>query len=79
MIRTIIEKCGGAKAIAEHSTKSGRHLAAKTVYSWVDNGIPEWHWPVIRELGGYTADDLHVANERLRASRTFQKAQVAVA
>lgn len=74
MIRSIIEKCGGAKAIAEHSTRSGRHLSAKTVYSWADNGIPEWHWPVIRELGGYTADELHAANEVLRSNRLFPKA-----
>lgn len=80
MIRSIIDKCGGARAIAEHSSKIGRRLAVKSVYSWVENGIPEWHWPVVRDLGGFTPDELHAANEKLRASRaTFQRPAQAVA
>ncbi len=80
MIRTIISRCGGARAIADASAATGRPVSVKAVYAWTLSGIPEWHWPLVRELGGYSVEELHAANEKLRAERHFPKApSVAVA
>lgn len=68
-IEQIIEACGGAGHIERAATARGRKLNYRTVYKWVRNGIPEWHWPLVMELGGFTAEQLHAANERLRAGR----------
>ena len=75
-IEDIIEACGGAGRLERAATASGRKLNYRTVYKWIRNGIPERHWPLVMELSSATPDQLHAANEALRAGRVRPSCQV---
>lgn len=68
-IRTIIGLCGGARRIAAASERGKRSVARKTVYSWISNGIPEWHWELITGMSGVTAEQIHKANRLVFSSK----------
>lgn len=75
-IRTIIRLCGGARQVAAASALSQRSVARKTVYSWISNGIPEWHWELITRMSGVTAEQIHMAN-RTVSSRKAKPSEAA--
>jgi hypothetical protein len=72
-VREIIAMCGGPAAVHAESVrlhKVDRYLYAeaglKSVYKWLDSGIPEKHWPVIMTMAAVTERDLHQANREAR-------------
>lgn len=69
--RSIIEMAGGASAIAAASANTKHHVGVNTVHKWRENGIPDWHWPLIIRLTNKMVDpvDLHEANESARARK----------
>lgn len=68
-IRTIIKRCGGPRRISTESVRGGKPVARKTVYSWLLNGIPEWHWDLISCLGSVTIEDIHRANRKVISAK----------
>ena len=62
----IIKDCGGPARITD---ESGGEIGRWAPYKWSKSGIPEQHWTLIRHLSGVTAEQLHEANERSRASK----------
>lgn len=62
-IPDIIQQAGGPDRIIQRAEK----LSRWALYKWVDNGIPERHWPLIIELSGLSADELLAANVAVRA------------
>jgi hypothetical protein len=73
-VREIIAMCDGAKGLHEASKKAvakGRQrkvVAEKTVYDWCDAGIPERHWALVKSICDVSPEQLHWANEYLRAN-----------
>jgi uncharacterized protein (DUF2336 family) len=74
-VREIIQRGGGPKGLR---AVAAIRISEKTVYSWFQNGIPERHWRWVRTACGVTAEQLHRANESLRAGlRPTQAAKAA--
>jgi hypothetical protein len=73
-VRDIIERGGGPRQLNKRSQalarldKSGRlkEIAEKTIYSWIENGIPEKHWSFVMPQCSVSEGELHRANELLR-------------
>ena len=61
-IKELIAQAGGAELVSD---ATGQTVSA--VHKWAKNGIPERHWSVLRALGGMTVEELHSANQALRA------------
>jgi hypothetical protein len=67
-ILQLLQRCGGAAAIWRASQDTKQPLGNyRTPYKWAENGVPERHWALIRELSGVSPDELHNMNERVRA------------
>lgn len=73
-VREIIQKAGGPKGLHARLKKLARTgrlreeqvAAEKTIYSWLESGIPERHWSSVMPICRVTESDLHKANEALR-------------
>lgn len=65
-ISDIIERAGGASAIAEAS--KGR-IKKDAVYKWPSIGIPDRHWPILIQRANVTAEQLYAANLAARAPK----------
>jgi len=65
-VQQIIEKAGGASAIAEAS--KGK-ITTEAVYKWPKIGIPDRHWPIVLPLAGATADEMMAANIAARSAQ----------
>lgn len=69
-IDALIERAGGAHEIARRSKKYTRSIGAKAVYKWSSNGcIPQWHWPLLKDLAGVSEIELYAVNQQARASK----------
>ena len=68
-VRDIVNLGGGPKGLyaSLKEAADGEIISEKTVYAWRQKGIPERHWKVIQRILGVTAEQLHRANEALRA------------
>lgn len=65
-VEDLLERAGGAPEVASRSESYGRSITVKGVYKWTVNGIPQWHWPLMKDLAGATEVDLYAANQALR-------------
>ncbi len=65
VINGIIERCGGITTI-----KDVIGSTEWAIRKWGGNGIPEKHWAALITLDpSLSLDDLHAANESIRASK----------
>ena len=69
-VRKLIADAGGPKKIAAASEKTDYEIEAKSVYDWPRIGIPERHWPILAKLAKASAEELHRANNVVRAKRS---------
>lgn len=76
-VEQIIDRCGTAKVkpAARIVSASDGAITTDAVYKWRNNGIPEWHWKLIKRLAGVDEKTLHRANERIRASTPLEAAE----
>lgn len=65
-IEELLERAGGAPEVANQSARYERAIGVKGVYKWLVNGIPQWHWPLMKDLAGASEVDLYAANQALR-------------
>ena len=65
-ITEIISDCGGIAKIEEAAKGELSHWAVR---KWPAIGIPEKNWSLIRSLVDIAPEELHAANEAVRASR----------
>jgi hypothetical protein len=70
-VKAIIQRAGGAKRLSERSAELARchqakFVAEKTIYSWIESGIPEKHWGFVMPECGVTEEVLHRCNEEIR-------------
>ena len=65
-IEKLLERAGGAPEVAAQSERYGRSITVKGVYKWVVNGIPQWHWPLMKALADADEVELYAANQALR-------------
>jgi hypothetical protein len=65
-IAEIIEAAGGAEKVA---LALGGAVSVGAVCKWFQNGIPDWHWPMIIPLAGTNADEMMAANMEARFSK----------
>lgn len=70
-----IEKGGGAGQIARASHAYDRPIGAKSVYKWAENGIPDWHWPMMMDLCGATLAELHAATHAVRGEKRKRRSR----
>lgn len=68
-VRSIIDTGGGPKRLSDYALSRDRKVSEKTIYSWLQNGIPEKHWDWVAPACRVTAEQLHRANKALRESR----------
>lgn len=67
-VKQIVKDSGGAEAIAKASEARGQKLSSWAVYKWTDNGIPEKHWELMKDLCGAEPMEIYSANSDLRAA-----------
>ncbi len=77
-VKAIIHKGGGAKRLSDRSSelarqKRARFVAEKTIYSWIESGIPEKHWGFVMPECGVTEEELHRCNEDIRRRQRLGK------
>ena len=71
-IRQILQRGGGPERLAQRSQELAKRgklrqaIAAKTIYCWFGNGIPEKHWALVMGECDVTEEILHRANEAAR-------------
>lgn len=61
-VAKIIERAGGAIAIAAAADRMGVRLKKDAVYKWPAIGIPDRHWPIIISLADVGPVALYEAN-----------------
>lgn len=66
-IEQIITSSGGPERIATEAGLRGIKLSSWGVYKWRSNGIPEKHWPLIKDLSGASVEEIFNANAALKA------------
>jgi len=77
-VNEIIDAAGPQRIHERLVDMARRRMIAKAVgptaiTKWRVNGIPEKHWPVVTELAGVTAEEIHQANLHLRAEKAGDK------
>lgn len=70
-VREIVQLGGGPKGLyarLKELADDEEIISEKAVYAWRQKGIPERHWQWVQRVCGVTAEQLHRANEALRAN-----------
>ncbi len=78
-VANIIERAGGAAAIARACSALGVKLKKDAVYKWPAIGIPDRHWPIIIGLACCDVLALYKANCAARGQpyRVFPQVETA--
>jgi hypothetical protein len=67
-VKQIVERAGGASAIARAAEERGVKLKVFAVYKWSKIGIPQKHWTLVTSMSQVSAQQIFEANERLKSA-----------
>lgn len=57
-ITEIIEAAGGILPVARRTG-----MTRQAVTRWIENGVPDWHWPTLMRMARVSPDQMFAANQ----------------